>query len=80
MNKRAILFHLAEASEQLRNTIKNIKNDPEYEIGTYTVEMSHLYHHLNTAWNGRNCTDEEDRAAAKFDEWRKFPDNSELLL
>ena len=80
MNKRVILFHLAEASEQLRTLVENIKNDPEYEIGTYTAEMSHLYHHLNTAWNGRGCTDEEHRTATKFDEWRKFPDNSELLL
>jgi hypothetical protein len=59
MNKHAILSNLTEALEQLRSTIENIKTDPEYEIGTYKVEMSHLYHHLNTAWNGRNCTDEE---------------------
>ena len=80
MNKRAILFHLAEAAEQLTKTINSIKTAPEYAFEEYQVEMSHLYHHLNTAWNGRDCTDEEDRAATKFDEWRKFPDNSELFL
>jgi hypothetical protein len=80
MNKRVILFHLTEAAEQLNKTIENIRNDPEYEIGDYRPEMSHLYHHLNTAWNGRNLTEEEHHAADNFAVLRKFPTNLDLLL
>ena len=80
MNNKAILAHLTEAADQLQKTIEGLKNDAGYDSETYRVEMSHLYHHLNTAWNGRNCTDEEYRSATNFHEWRKFPDNGDLLL
>ena len=80
MNKRAILSDLNEAAEQLRTTIEQLKSDDNYGFEEYQVEMSRLYHHINTAWNGRNATDEEFRLAKKFDQWRKFPDTSELFL
>jgi len=80
MNNRVILFHLEEAAEQLKATIEGLKTNQNFEKEAYQIEMSHLYHHLNTAWNGRDCTDQEHLAGANFDKWRKFPNNSELLL
>ena len=82
MNRSAILDHLREAKQELDQTICDIADDPEYDIGEFRVAMSHLYHHLNTAWNGRDATDEAHLkcAEADFDAWRRFPNNSELLL
>jgi hypothetical protein len=80
MNKDYLLSHLGEAAEQLVAIIERTQTDPLYEIGEFTVEMGHVYHHLNTAWNGRNCTDEEWSANRNFHAWRKFPESSELLL
>ena len=80
MNKKTLLFHLSEAAEQLRCTIEELKNDAEFDEEALRVEMGHAYHHLNSAWNGRNCTDEEHQKAQHFDEWRKFPKDSELFL
>jgi hypothetical protein len=44
--------------------------------------MGHIYHHLNTAWNGKEASPERHKANAKidFDMWRKFPENSDLFL
>ena len=82
MNKEAILFHLREAKEELDRTIHDLEIDPDYDIGEFVVGMGHLYHHLNTAWNGRDAPRERHRDCAQhdFDTWRKFPPNEELLL
>ena len=82
MNKDVILFHLTEGLEQLQETMEAIRNDPEYEIEEYRLDMGHLYHHLNTAWNGRDSTDEEHRECADVDfhRLRKFPKEDELYL
>jgi hypothetical protein len=75
MNKDLILFHLNEAEEQLRKTIKALRDDPAYEFGNYLVEMQHLYLHLNTAWNGRDATETQFAECSQpdFDAWRRFP-------
>ena len=82
MNQTAVLFHLREAKEELDRTIEAITDDPSYDVGEFVVAMSHLYHHLNTAWNGRDASREQHRDCVQsdFDVWRKFPKNAELLL
>lgn len=82
MNNDAILFHLGEAKEELDRTIKEIAADPEYGYGEFQVAMGHLYHHLNTAWNGRDAAPERHRECSThdFNAWRRFPTNEELLL
>lgn len=82
MNKEAILFHLREAKEELDRIIHELETDPEYEYGAFLVNMGHLYHHLNTAWNGQDASRERHRDCVQedFDSWRKFPTNAELLL
>jgi hypothetical protein len=77
-----MLFHLSEGHEQLQKTIEAIKHNPDYGIEDYRVEIGHLYHHLNTAWNGRDATDEEHRECVDgdFNRWRKFPKEDELYL
>ncbi len=54
MNKEWIIFHLKEALEEIERTIKDIETDPDYDFGEYSVAMTHLFHHINTAWNSRD--------------------------
>ena len=82
MNIDSLLFHLKEAKEELDSTIAEIEGDTSYDIGQFRVSMSHLYHHLNTAWNSRDAATDRhlECAQSDFDEWRKFPSNEDLLL
>ena len=82
MNNNAVLFHLREAKEELDRTIAELETTPDYDAGELRVAMSHLYHHLNTAWNGRDASREAHRdcVQADFDAWRKFPENADILL
>ena len=82
MNLDNVLFHLKEAKGELNRTIAEIEKTKDYGQGEFIVAMSHLYHHLNTAWNSRNVTMEEVETCTdqNFNKWRKFPRNDELLL
>ena len=53
-----VLFHLREAKEELDRTIAEVETTSDYGVREFRVAMSHLYHHLNTAWNGREATAE----------------------
>lgn len=82
MNRAAVLFHLREAAEQLSDTIRSLEGAADYGTDELRVEMGHLYHHLNTAWNGREQTDEEFNTCTdeSFKQLRRFPPESELFL
>lgn len=82
MNREAVLFHLREAKEELDRTIAEIASEVSYDSEEFQVAMSHLYHHLNTAWNGREASVEQHHECAQrdFDAWRKFPQESDLFL
>ena len=82
MNQQAVLFHLKEAKEQLDDLIREIESDSSYSIDNYRVCMGHLYHHVNTAWNGRNASPERHRECTDIDfrKWRKFPKDDDLLV
>jgi hypothetical protein len=82
MNRDAIIFHLREAKEELDRTITRVGGDSSFDFSEFQVAMSHLYHHLNTAWNGRDASRERHRDCAQsdFDTWRKFPADADLLL
>ena len=82
MNRDAILFHLREAKEELDRTIAEIESDSSYEFPEFQIAMSHLYSHLNTAWNGKDASAERHSECSQndFDTWRKFPSDADLLL
>lgn len=81
MNKPHILFHLTEAREAIQELIEELKSDQEYEFGNYRVEMGHLYHHVNSAWNGRDASKEAVDVCSQedFHRWCQFPTDIELL-
>ncbi len=74
MNQEHTAFHLSEALEELSRTTDRCRTDPNYSEAELFVAMQHLYHHLNTAWNGRGisaermtqCTDEDFNALGAF--------------
>jgi hypothetical protein len=82
MNHDAILVHLREAQNELDRMIAEIEENESYDIGEFRPAMSHIYHHLNTAWNGKDTPAKDYPAASrhKFHDWRKFPPNDDLLL
>lgn len=75
MNKDHVLFHLEEAEKAIGDAISNIKAESDYEAVDLRIDMSHVYHHLNTAWNGREASEEDSRENSdeNFDKWRSFP-------
>jgi hypothetical protein len=82
MNRHIVSFHLREAAEELNRTIAELERKESYDVEEFRVAMGHLYHHLNTAWNGRDQTDDEfaECTDESFGHFRKFPPESELFL
>jgi hypothetical protein len=62
--------------------VREIETDPEYENGNYVVDMSHLYQHINTAWNARDASREAAEKCVQndFDDWNEFPTEKEVLI
>jgi len=80
MNRDHILFHLHEAQEELERMITKIEVESKYDFGEFVVAMSHLYHHINTAWNGRDVSSQRAVKCNKedFARWRQFPQDIDL--
>ncbi len=80
MNKNWVLYHLKEALEELERTIREIEAEAEYEEPEFTVAITHLYSHLNTAWNSQNASDQETSACSEenYSKWRQFPSGIEM--
>jgi hypothetical protein len=80
MNKDWVLFHPREAREELTNSIAEIEATDDYGFGEFSVAMTHLYHHLNTAWNSREALANEVNESSddNFRRWRQFPEDLPL--
>jgi hypothetical protein len=80
MNTEYILFNLREALDELQTTIEGIEQDQEYDEGQFYVEMQHVYHHLNHAWNARHKETKAsfDGTETDFNKWRQFPSDMDL--
>jgi len=81
VNRNWVLFHLGEARHEIEKTLKEIRETPDDDYGEFFVAMQHLYHHLNTAWNSRDAT--EDRVAQRspedFYQWGRFPSDLPMM-
>ena len=82
MNKDYVLYNLIEAHKALGELIADVTSDPEYEYGNYVVDIAHVYHHLNTAWNARDATKAaaDECSEEDFCRWRQFPSTEEIYL
>lgn len=81
LNRNQVLLHLAEASEAIATTIRDLQSHPEYGDAEYWVELQHVFHHLNTAWNSRAVTQAQIGAAtdADFNRWSAFPTDLPMM-
>lgn len=82
MNKEWIAFHLEEAADQLQETLNRLSSEPDYSYGDFVAEMSHAYHHINTAWNSRDVSPQDvaNQSDADYDAWQKMPSEEELII
>ncbi len=82
MNKDYILYNLRGAQRELAQIITEIEKSSDYDYGEFVVNMSHLYHHINTAWNDQDASEQEvdECTEENFNRWRLFPDPETLLL
>ena len=82
MTRDYVLWNLGEVAEGLSRVIQEMSADPDYSREALGVEMAHLYHHLNTAWNAKDASAERVAAcsAADFRDWRQFPTDIDMTL
>lgn len=81
MNKDYLLEHLKEAKKELDRNIENLESIEDYGVTEYVTSMSHLYQHLNTAWNAQSVSIDAELEACEetLRQWRNFPSEEELL-
>jgi len=81
MNRKVVCFHLQEAAEQLNEMVERFESKAKYSAEEFEMDTGHLYHHLNTAWNGQNQTDAQHRKCdpSDFAKFRKFPKEREFI-
>ena len=81
MNRNQVLSHLKEAREALDELTKSIESESDYDYPEFWVDMQHAYHHLNTAWNSRDATEEQIANAtdADFNRWSALPSDLPML-
>lgn len=79
LNRQWISFHLEEAQEELVRILECLSN-PDYDEVEYRVNMQHLFHHINTAWNARSVSDEQTAEGREedFHKHRKFPSDLDI--
>lgn len=80
MNKDYVLYNLKEAREEIETTIREIASEEDYGHGDYSVAMTHLYHHINTAWNARDASEIEAKECSEEDflAWRQYPKDLDM--
>ncbi len=81
MEKVFIIQNLGEAEIQLKETIDKLKNQADYDVAEFQIEIQHLMVHINTAYNLRTWTKEqiENDYGNSFDELIKVPDDNYLI-
>ena len=82
MTRDYIFWNLHEAAEALAELIKEMEADPEYDQGQFDVDLHHVYHHINTAWNARNASPERIETCSEedFQNWRQFPTDIDMTV
>jgi hypothetical protein len=51
------MFELTDASEHLEMLITDIQENPDYDESDLSIDLGHIFAHLNRAWNTRNRSD-----------------------
>jgi hypothetical protein len=80
VTRHYVIWQLQEAAEAVAQAIEEMSGDPNYSDEELRVQVTHIYHHLNTAWNARHASDDQVAACSQedFNAWRKFPSDIEM--
>ena len=80
MNYRIVVSNLNQASQALQDTILKIQKqknvlDENIIEDEFEINLQHVYHHLNIAWNARHASIQKytNMKDADFNEWSKYP-------
>jgi hypothetical protein len=81
VNREWVLFHLAEARDELTKTMDEIRDTPDYGYGEFSAAMQHLYYHVNTAWNSWDATEAQvkGQTGQDFTKWAAFPTDLPMM-
>jgi hypothetical protein len=72
-----LIHELEDAHEHLGNLIKEMQTDGCIDIEGYSIDVAHVYAHLNRAWNSREIIGE--LSESQWEECREFPKDLEPL-
>ena len=68
-----LMYELEDAEDGLKSLFKDISADPEFDETDFRIHMTHVYTHLNRAWNARNATSEQQDDETLWEKWGQFP-------
>ena len=71
-----IISNLHEAACSMESLIMELKNEKLYSMGRFKVDIGHIYHHINFAWNIRGLRDislYEKMSYENFKKWTQYP-------
>jgi hypothetical protein len=76
MSVKYALWNMKEAADELARLIRDLESGETVDFVT-GVGFAHVYHHLNTAWNAREATQDacDSCAESDFYRWRRFPED-----
>lgn len=75
-SRSIIISNLHEASCSIKRLNDDLKNNRLYSVGRFKIEMGHIYHHINFAWNIRGLRDislYRHMSDGNFKKWTQYP-------
>jgi hypothetical protein len=81
INRDYVLWHLREAMNALQGLIEDMESSPDYGDPEFKIDLSHVYLHVNTAWNARFASPDRTAMCSQedFDDWRQYPEDLEQV-
>ncbi|WP_444958402.1 hypothetical protein [Microbulbifer sp. ZKSA002] len=72
-----LMSELEDAHEHLGDLIKEMGSKGSLDIEGYSIDIAHIYAHLNRAWNSRDFKGE--MSESQWEEFRYFPADLEPI-
>ncbi|WP_444913508.1 hypothetical protein [Microbulbifer sp. TRSA007] len=72
-----LMSELEDAQEHLGDLIKEMGSKGSVDIEGYSIDIAHIYAHLNRAWNSRDFKGE--MSESQWEEFRSFPSDLEPI-
>ena len=72
-----LMSELEDAHEHLGDLIKEMREEGKIDVEGYSIDIAHVYAHLNRGWNSREVIGE--LSESQWEECRAFPKDIEPL-